>query len=64
MGFFGSVLGGALGKIGSKLLPIPGADGEKIGSYLGNFAPFKKGGRVRKSGAKVRKAKSKSKRKK
>lgn len=46
MGFFGSLLGGGLGAIGSKFLPIPGVDGQTLGSALGGLAPFKTGGRV------------------
>ena len=44
MGFFGSLLGGGLGAIGSKFLPIPGVDGQVLGSALGGLAPFKTGG--------------------
>lgn len=46
MGFFGSLLGGGLGAIGSKFLPIPGIDGQTLGSALGGLAPFKTGGAV------------------
>lgn len=46
MGVFGNILGGALGSLGSQLLPIPGANGQQIGSYLGSLAPFRKGGKV------------------
>jgi hypothetical protein len=46
MGFFGSLLGGGLGAIGSKFLPIPGVDGQVLGSALGGLAPFKTGGAV------------------
>lgn len=45
MGFFGSLLGGGLGAIGSKFLPIPGVDGQTLGSAIGGLA-FKTGGRV------------------
>ena len=46
MGFFGSLLGGRLGAIGSKFLPIPGVDGQVLGTALGGLAPFKNGGAV------------------
>lgn len=46
MGFFGSLLGGGLGAIGSKFLPIPGVDGQTLGTALGSLAPFKTGGKV------------------
>ena len=51
MGFFGNLIGSTLGKIGSKVLPIPGVDGGQLGGFLGNLAPFKQGGRVRPMGA-------------
>ena len=47
-GFFGEVLGNALGKIGSHFLPIPGVDGGQVGQTIGGFLPFKKGGKVKK----------------
>ena len=50
MGIFGNILGRALGSIGSALLPIKGIDGGEVGSALGSLAPFKKGGRVKKTG--------------
>ena len=46
MGFFGSLLGGGLGAIGSKFLPIPGVDGQVLGTALGGLAPSKTGGAV------------------
>jgi hypothetical protein len=46
MGFFGNLLGSTLGSIGSHLLPIPGADGAKIGGALGGMLPFARGGVV------------------
>lgn len=47
---FGSILGGLLGNIGSKLLPIPGINGEALGSALGGLSGFKNGGRVKRTG--------------
>lgn len=53
---FGSLLGGLLGNIGSKLIPLPGINGEAVGSALGGLTGFKKGGRVKRTGiAKVHK---------
>ena len=46
MGFFGGLLGSALGSIGSRFLPIPGIEGGKLGSAIGSLAPFAKGGRI------------------
>lgn len=43
---FGSALGGMLGSLGSKMLPIPGVDGGQLGNFLGGLFPFKKGGRI------------------
>ena len=58
----GSGLGGFLGSVGSSLLPIPGVDGEKLGSFIGgSLLPFQKGGRVvpkyMRRGGRVKKAK-------
>ena len=50
MGFWGNLLGQGLGAIGSKLLPIKGIDGQAVGGALGSLAPFKKGGRVKRTG--------------
>ena len=50
MGLFGNILGRALGSIGSAILPIKGIDGGEVGSALGSLAPFKKGGRVPRTG--------------
>lgn len=50
MGLFGNILGRALGSIGSALLPIKGIDGGEVGGALGSLAPFKKGGRVKRTG--------------
>ena len=46
MGLFGSAIGGLLGGLGSKFMPIAGIDGEKLGGMLGGLAPFKNGGKV------------------
>jgi hypothetical protein len=47
MGFkFGSILGRALGSIGSQLIPVKGIDGGAVGELLGGLAPFKTGGAV------------------
>jgi hypothetical protein len=43
---FGSLLGGLAGSLGSKFLPIPGVDGEKVGSFLGGLTGFKNGGKI------------------
>ena len=43
---FGSILGRALGSIGSAILPIKGIDGGAVGEALGGLAPFKNGGAV------------------
>ncbi len=65
MGFFGNLIGSALGSLGSKFLPIEGVDGGKLGGSIGNLLPFKKGGKVRrKTKAKKPKAKRAKKAKK
>ena len=46
MGFFGNLLGGALGSLGSQLFPIPGVDGKTLGGSLGNMLPFARGGMI------------------
>jgi hypothetical protein len=43
---FGSLLGGLAGSLRSKFFPIPGIDGEKLGSVLGGLTGFKNGGAV------------------
>jgi hypothetical protein len=43
---FGSLLGGLAGSLGSKFFPIPGIDGEKLGSVLGGLTGFKNGGKI------------------
>lgn len=43
---FGSLLGGLAGSIGSQLFPIPGIDGQKLGSALGALSGFKDGGKI------------------
>jgi hypothetical protein len=65
MGFFGKLLGGLFGKLGSHLLPIKGVDGGAVGEQIGDFLPFRKGGKVKKAKkAKVTKAKKTKKPKK
>ena len=44
MPLFGNLLGGLAGALGSKILPIPGVDGQKLGGALGSLLPFKTGG--------------------
>jgi hypothetical protein len=46
MGAFGAAIGNLLGTLGSKIMPIDGVDGGKLGSFMGNLAPFKTGGKV------------------
>jgi len=48
MGFLGNLLGQGLGYLGGGLFGDSGT-GSKIGGALGNFLPFKKGGRVPKT---------------
>lgn len=43
---FGSLLGGLLGGIGSKIAPLPGINGQELGSALGALSGFKTGGLV------------------
>ena len=50
MGIFGRILGTGLGALGSALYPIKGIDGATVGGALGDLAPFKKGGRVPRTG--------------
>lgn len=50
MGLFGNILGTIAGGLGSKFLPIKGVDGAQVGGSLGSLLPFKKGGRVKKTG--------------
>lgn len=47
---FGSDLGQFFGNVGSALLPIPGVDGGKLGSFLGGLSGFKNGGKVTRTG--------------
>jgi hypothetical protein len=53
MGFFGKLLGGLAGSLGSALLPIPGANGKQIGEHIGSMLPFQHGGMVTNPSAKV-----------
>jgi hypothetical protein len=48
MGKFGALLGSLAGSIGSKLMPISGIDGEKLGALIGgsSLVPFKTGGAI------------------
>jgi hypothetical protein len=51
MGFFGSLIGQGLGKIGENLLgKTAGIDGAALGGGLGGLLPFKTGGPVKKTG--------------
>lgn len=51
MGFFGSLIGQGLGKIGENLLgKTAGIDGAALGGGLGGLLPFKTGGAVKKTG--------------
>ena len=51
MGFFGSLIGQGLGKIGEGLLgKTKGIDGAELGGGLGGLLPFKTGGHVKKTG--------------
>ena len=65
MGFFGNLLGGLAGSLGSQLLPIPGVNGKELGSAIGGMLPFARGGvvpapiRYRKGGMIQRKKKGK-----
>jgi hypothetical protein len=52
MGFkFGSILGRALGSIGSQLIPVKGLDGGQIGETLGGLTGYRTGGYVKRTGA-------------
>lgn len=46
MGWIGRNLGSLLGGFGSQVVPIPGVNGKELGGWLGDFLPFKKGGKV------------------
>lgn len=50
MGLFGNILGRTLGSIGSALFPVSGINGGDVGGAIGGLAPFKKGGRVKRTG--------------
>jgi hypothetical protein len=50
---FGGALGSILGGLGSKILPIPGIDGEALGGFLGSMAPFRRGGMIPRANARV-----------
>jgi hypothetical protein len=43
---FGSAIGGLLGGLGSKLIPIPGINGAELGNFLGGLVGFQEGGVV------------------
>jgi hypothetical protein len=68
MGFFGKLLGGLFGRVGSHLIPIKGVDGGAVGEQIGDLLPFRKGGKVKKPKApkktKAKKAKKPKKAKK
>ena len=47
---FGSFLGKAIGSLGSALIPVKGIDGGAVGEALGGLAPFKTGGKIKRTG--------------
>jgi hypothetical protein len=46
MGIFGRLIGQGLGALGSKIFPVDGVDGEKLGGSIGNLLPFNRGGQI------------------
>jgi hypothetical protein len=46
MGVFGQALGGLAGSLGSALFPIRGINGGELGSAIGSYLPFARGGMV------------------
>ena len=58
MGFFGNLIGGGLGHIGGGILGNSDA-GRSIGSGIGSFLPFKRGGKVKKMVVKEKKVRRK-----
>lgn len=46
----GGMLGGLLGGLGSKILPIPGIQGDVLGKAIGDLLPFARGGMARRGG--------------
>ena len=51
MGLFGKILGRALGSVAGNIIPqLKGIDTGGLGETVGGLAPFKKGGRVKKTG--------------
>lgn len=46
----GGMLGGLLGSLGSKILPIPGIEGGALGQAIGNLLPFARGGMAMRGG--------------
>ena len=49
----GGLLGGLLGSLGSQLIPIPGVNGQALGTALGSMTGLKRGGvRMRARGGK------------
>ena len=58
MGFFGKILGSAIGSIAQKYFPTYDSrgvqyNGSDIGSKVGNYLPFKNGGMIQDAGASV-----------
>ena len=58
MGFFGKILGSAIGSIAQKYFPTYDSQGKQyngsdIGSKVGNYLPFKNGGMIQDAGASV-----------
>ena len=50
MGIFGRILGTGLGALGSALFPVKGVQGDVIGGALGELAPFRHGGAIKRTG--------------
>ena len=58
MGFFGKILGSAIGSIAQRYFPIYDKNGQQyngkdIGGSVGSYLPFKQGGMIQDAGASV-----------
>lgn len=58
MGFFGKILGSAIGSIAQRYIPIYDKngvqyDGAHIGNQIGQYLPFAHGGMIKNAGASV-----------